>query len=68
MVMMVGSHIPLPSLKPVPPQILSTTSETEGVSLGPEWLKELKTLAAEWDKQSSRAIADEAWHGLLDYS
>ena len=52
----------------MPPQITSTTFKAEGVHLGPQQLKELKALAMEWDKQRTKAIADEDWLGLLDHT
>ena len=29
-------------------------------------MKEFKAIAAEWDEQRKKAIADEEWHSLLD--
>ena len=63
---MVSSRILPPTPEPKLAQIMSTTFEAEGVHLGPQQLQELKALAAEWDKQSTKAMAEEDWRGLLD--
>ena len=36
--------------------------------MGPQQLKELKAIAAERDEQRKRAMGDEEWRSLLDYS
>ena len=59
MVMIVGSHILPPSPEPALSQITSTTFETKGVCLSPQQLKDLKALTTEWDKQRTKAMADE---------
>ena len=57
--MMLGSRIPPPPLELSPLQITSTTFEAEGVSLGPQQLKEFKALSAKQEKQRTKAMVDE---------
>ena len=66
--MMVSSHILSPLPEPLPLQIMSITFEAEGFCLGPQQLKELKTLSIKGDKLRTKAMAYEDWHGLLDHT
>ena len=50
-----------------PPHITFTAFKAEVVCMSSEQLKEHKVLTIEWDKQRSKAMTDENWHGLLDH-
>ena len=68
MMMMVGSCVQPPPLEPIPLQITTTNFNAEGVHLGPQQPKELKALAMEWDKQRTKATAEEDWCSVLDHT
>ena len=67
-VMIGGSRILPPPPEPAPLQIMSTIFKAEGVYLGPQQLKKLNALTAEWDKQRTKAMADKDCLGLLDHA
>ena len=64
--MMFGYHILPPPPEPAPLQITSVTFDAKGVCLAPQQLKNFKAIATELDKQRTKVIADEDWHGILE--